>query len=90
MTPDETELRAGVYQALLAASRRPVSLDELAPDLPLADLGIDSLGVMTVLLQLESRFRGDLALLGDAITPPGRISDLMGLARRLAGRCAAS
>jgi acyl carrier protein len=85
MTADEAELRAGVYEALLAASRRPVSLGELTPDLPLAELGIDSLGVMSVLVQLEARFCGDLALLGDAVSPPGRISDLMGLARRLAG-----
>jgi acyl carrier protein len=83
MAPDEIELRAGVYEALLASSRHPMTLDQLHPDLALADLGIDSLGVMTVLVELESRFRGDLASLDDVIGLPRKVRDVIELARRL-------
>lgn len=81
-------VRDVVLRAVSGIGRQRLTPNDLRDDVVLSDLGIDSIAVITVLLELEDKLHGDLTMLGAQIAPPRTIADLIDIAGRLsASRC---
>lgn len=81
-------MRDVVLRAVSGIGRQRLTPNDVRDDAVLSELGIDSIAVITVLIELEDMLDGDLTVLGAQIEPPRTVADLIDIAGRLsASRC---
>jgi len=77
---DTNPLRDAVLDLISTHARpRGISRDKLLPHLALTDLGIDSVGTITILLELESKMGLTLDT-AFGLTTPETVADIVNLA----------